>query len=208
MAAKEPYQLDAVNSRGVGVRLAFERCKDRLSHTLYVIRRGAVDAVARSVDDKDFEGWPLSLPVQELREAECAAGQKTLLLMGSAAFGHWSATVHVAHFDATSPYIEFDVAVRLHRSPAYLGAAYEAIDGATWIGTPGGVAFAQRAPHSLVIAAPLHSSEGDAYAPTDSLKAFQSPHHANTWLFLPADDLPTTYPATFRWKYCVASALA
>ncbi|HEX6964067.1 MAG TPA: hypothetical protein VF175_19520 [Lacipirellula sp.] len=208
MAANKPYKLDAVNNRGVGVRVAFERVSDRFSQTLYGLRKDAVDAVAHSVDDKDFEGWPLSFPVQELREVENAAAQRALLLMGSAAYGHWSATVQVTHFDDANPYIEFDVAVRLHRAPAYLGIAYKTIEGATWTGTPGGLAFAHRPPHSIVIAAPLKWTEGDVYAPTDFVKAFESPHDANAWLFLPASPLPSTYPATYRWKYCVASALA
>lgn len=208
MAAKESYHIDAINSRSIGVRVMFEWVGDRYSQTLYGVRKDAVDAIVRSVDDEDFEGWPLSFPIQELREVENAAVQRALLLMGSAAYGHWSATVQVAHFDDANPYIEFDIAVRLHRLPAYLGIAYRTIEGATWTGTPGGLAFAHRAPHTIAIAAPLECREDDAYAPTDFVKAFESPHDANAWLFLPASPVPTTYPATFRWKYCVASALA
>jgi hypothetical protein len=208
MATNEPYYLDAVNSRGMGVRVTFEWTRDRYSHTIYGIRKGHADAVANSVEDERFDEWPLSPPIQELRESLDSAGQRTLLLMGSAAYGHWSATARVEHFDAENPYVEFDVAVRLHRSPAYLGVAYDTLNEATWTGMPGGLAFIHCEPHALVIAAPLGSIEVDSPAPTDLLKAFPAPDMPNRRWFLPAAPLPAQYPATFRWQYCVASAFA
>jgi hypothetical protein len=141
----EPICLDAINTRGVGVRVAFGRTGDRFSHALYGIRRSDIVEVARSVDQEDFEGWPLSPPVQELREVPDDSGRPMLLLLGSAAYGHWSATVRTTGLDQGNPYLEFDIAVRLHRSPAYIGVAYESLEGTTWTGMPGGLAFAHTA---------------------------------------------------------------
>jgi hypothetical protein len=204
----EPICLDAINTRGVGVRVAFGRTGDRFSHALYGIRRSDIVEVARSVDQEDFEGWPLSPPVQELREVPDDSGRPMLLLLGSAAYGHWSATVRTTGLDQGNPYLEFDIAVRLHRSPAYIGVAYESLEGTTWTGMPGGLAFAHSIPHALVISAPLQSPEAESRAPTDLLKGFEAPGKPNRRLFLPATPLPTRYPVTFRWQYCVASALA
>jgi hypothetical protein len=206
MATGEPIYLDAVNDRGVGVRVAFTRIGDLFSQTLYGIRGSQVVEVACSVDREDFDGWPLSPPVQELREVPDDSGRPTLVMLGSAAYGHWSATVRTAYFDQANPYLEFDTAVRLHRRPAYIGIAYDAMAGTTWTGTHGGVAFAQRDPHALVISAPLESAE--SCAPTDLLKGFEAPGMPTRRLFFPATPLPMRYPATFRWQYCVASALA
>ena len=107
---------------------------------------------------------------------------------------------------------QFDVAVRLHRAPAYLGVAFETLPEANWIDMqfdqPSGLAFAHQKKHALVISAPLDELEAASRTPSDFLKAFSDQGAPNRRLFLPAAPLPTQYPATYRWRYCISSALA
>jgi hypothetical protein len=207
-----PTILDAVNALGVGVRVSLQRVGDRFTQTIYGVRRNQIDPILRSVEDADYEGWPLCPPLQELRELTDGDGSRSILLLGSAAYGHWSASVRSVSFRKGNPNLEFDVAVRLHRAPAYLGFAFETLPEANWIDMqfdqPSGLAFAHREKHALVISAPLEEIETASRAPSDFLKAFSDQGDPNRRLFLPATPLPKQYPATYRWRYCIASALA
>jgi hypothetical protein len=210
--AEQPTILDAVNQRGVGVRVSLHRIGDRFAQTIYGIRKNTVDPILKSVEDADYEGWPLCPPLQELRELADVDGNRSLLLLGSAAYGHWSASIRSVQFSQANPCLEFDLAVRLHRAPAYLGVAFEALPDANWIDMQfdqaSGLAFAHREKHALVISAPLEEIETASQAPSDFLKAFSDQGDPNRRLFLPATPLPKQYPATYRWRYCIASALA
>lgn len=211
MNAGPETQLDAVNSRGVGVRVALRRIGDRFAHTISGIRRDRIDAIVESVEDADYQGWPLSPPLQELRDLTDAAGNHSLLLLGSAAYGHWSATIRSArsaHFAKEDPYLEFDIAVRLHRAPAYLGIAYQAVTDASWLEMPSGLTFAKRGPHAMGISAPLNEAVAFSTPPSDLLKAFVGETSPTRRVFLPATPLPGNYPATYRWRYWIAAALS
>lgn len=207
MPAESTTQLDAVDHRGDGVRVEFSRIGDRYAHTIYGVRGDSAVPIVSSVEDADYEGWPLSPPLQELRELTDDAGDRTLLLLGSAAYGHWSASIRSATFARANPYLEFDVAVRLHRAPAYLGVAYETVAGANWIDT-GDLAFPQRDPHALCICAPLSKTDADSTARSERLKAFPDPNTPNRRLYLPTTPMPERFPNTYRWRYWIAPALA
>jgi hypothetical protein len=210
--AEQPTILDAVNPRGVGVRVSLQRIGDRFAQTIHGVRKSGIDPILKSVEDADYEGWPLCPPLQELREVTDVDGNRSLLLLGSAAYGHWSASSRSVQFAQSNPYLEFDVAVRLHRAPAYLGVAFETLPEANWIDMqfdqPSGLAFAHQKKHALVISAPLDELEAASRTPSDFLKAFSDQGAPNRRLFLPATPLPKQYPATYRWRYCIASALA
>jgi hypothetical protein len=203
--------LDAVNEQGDGVRVGFRRIGDRYAHTLYGVRGGESLAIVESVDDADDQGWPLSLPVQELREATDAASNRTLLLMGAAASGHWSVSVSTTRYGDIAPEfaLVFDVAVRLHWTPSYLGAAYDTVQGAEWIDVSDRLAFPKKGKHALCISAFDHT---EVEATRDDVVGFLSVDrdrlHPDRRLFLPELPLPIEYPATYRWRYSIASALS
>jgi len=201
------HQLDAINSLGVGVRIAFHRNGDCFAHTIYGVHKDRIDAILNSVDDLDASGWPLSIPVQEIRETPFPSGGTALVLMGAAASGHWSATVRPVHFDDANPCLEFDVAVRLTRSPAYLGACYELQGEAAWAGDYSHMAFASLKPHGLVISRPL-GSRNPSSEQLDLLQTRPDPVAPRLRRITPAASLPQQYPATHRWQYGIASALA
>ena len=202
--------LDAVDDHGVGVRVGFRRIGGGFVHTLYGVRMDDALAIVQSVDDADVQGWPLNLPVQEVREATDSAGQRSLLLMGAAANGHWSASVSAARYGAADPYLSFDVAVRLRQAPAYLGAAYETVAGADWINVSDRLAFPTRDDQGLCIFGTLDPAEveGGSERSLDLLKTERHADHPNWRLFLPMAPLPAQYPATYRWRYSIAAALS
>jgi hypothetical protein len=208
MATGEPIYLDAVNERGFGVRISFRQVGDRFGHMIWGVRPDRVDPVAESVDDADYEGWPLSPPVQELREANGPEGSRALLLIGSAAYGHWSASIRPGVIHKINPCIELDVAVRLHRSPAYLGAAYEIVNEGTWKDFPydycltAGSWGTQR-----ILITSFPNDVKDPPPSTDSLKSFPGDSKPDRRLFLPAAPLPRSYPATYRWRYVIAAGV-
>jgi hypothetical protein len=210
--AEQPTILDAVNALGVGVRVSLRRVGDRFTQTIYGVHRNQIDPILKSVEDADYEGWPICPPLQELRELTDVDGSRSILLLGSAAYGHWSASVRSMRFRKGNPNLEFDVAVRLHRAPAFLGFAFETFPEANWIDMqfdhPPGFAFAHREKHALLISALSEDIDEPSQAPSDFLKAFSDQGAPNRRLFLPATPLPTQYPATYRWRYCIASALA
>lgn len=209
MAAHETI-LDAVNEWGDGVRVGFQRIGDRYSHTLYAVSGGKADAIVQSVDDDDVQGWPLSPPVQELREATDPDGNRTLLLMGAAAAGHWSASAAIKRRGDRDPFLALDVAVRLARPPAYLGAAYDADDFTQWDDLPGGLALPHRDGRVLWITAALDQEVRDRAGknPLESLRASRDAERPRRRRFEPTAPLPSTYPATYRWQYEVALGAA
>jgi hypothetical protein len=202
--------LDAVNERGDGVRVGFRRIGDRFAHTLYGVLGGESLAIVKSVDDADDQGWPLSIPVQELREANDAEGKPTILLMGAAAAGHWSASVAIAQRGDRDPYLAFDVAVRLARPATYLGVAYDVDDQSRWVDLPGALAIAQRDQHALWITAGLDGPTSDATGknPFELLQACGDARRSQCRRFQPTAPLPTTFPATYRWRYEISHAAA
>lgn len=195
--------LDAVNPRGVGVRISLQRMGDRFAHTIYGVRHDTIDPIIASVEDADYEGWPLSPPLQELRESTDAEGNRALLLLGSAAYGHWSVSISSKFVHVRSPCIEIDLAVRLHRAPAYLGTAYELVGNGNWIDHV--FTVAKRDPHRLLITASPEDVTGTV-TPSDLLKAFPGEAPSRR-LFLPARQLPQHYPGSYRWRYIIAAAV-
>jgi hypothetical protein len=208
MSSSQPaYHLDAVNSRGVGVRVKFDRVGDCFSHTLYAAGMDDEEPIARSVM-ATWKGVPSSPPVQEIRETQEPTGGRTILLMGAAAAGHWSGTVRVARFDQANPYIEFDFAVRLWRQPILISTAYETLGRATWSSAQAGtLAFAHGDPHVLVISAPFGKPE-DLKTSDGPLECIEHPGKPRVRVFVPTTKLPQQYPATYRWRYCISSGLA
>jgi hypothetical protein len=207
VSSQSAYSLDAVNARGVGVRIAFERSGDQFSHIVYGVRQNRTDAVLRSVDSAEFDGWPASVAVQEVRLTPDSAGGEALVLMGAAAGGHWSATVRVVKFEKANPRLEFDVAVRLTRSPAFLGATYETTSNASWTREYEHLAFVNLSPHLLTVAAPLGFDDSSPDR-SEELRTWPSSTHPQRQHFAPTAGLSLQYPATYRWQYCIASAPA
>jgi hypothetical protein len=201
--------LDAVNDDESGVRVLFYREGDRYRHALQSLHAGMVQSVVSSVDDVTHDEWPISPPYQDLRKVADTEGQPSLLLVGSAAHGHWSASVRVVRRSAGS-ILDFDIAVRLHRLPEFLGMAYDAVSDACWIDLPGGLAMPMRGKIALWITAPHERSEAEdaqaAFHPLARLKALQDPAYPNRRLYLPTPPLPERFPATYRWRYQVAAA--
>jgi hypothetical protein len=208
MATGEPTYLDAVNKRGFGVRVSFRQAGDLFGHTIWGVRPDGVDPVAESVEDGDYEGWPLSFPVQELREASGPEGTRALLLIGSAAYGHWSASVRAGVIHKTNPCIELDVAVRLHRNPAYLGAAYEIVNDGLWKDSPFDQCVAAGSWGTQRILITSSPNDGrDVHPATGGLKSFPGDNRPDRRLFLPTAPLPRSYPATYRWRYVIAAGV-
>lgn len=205
MPFQPAYSLDAINAKGVGVRIAFERTGDRYSHTLYCIHKNQIDAILTSVDDADYRGWPRSIPVQEVRPTR-PAGEIALVLMGAAASGHWSVTVRTVGPDA-NPYLEFDVAVRLARLPAHLGMCYELLGNAVWIDDHSGLTSARLEPHSIVMSPPPRADNSSSNQ-VEQLKTLADPANPRHRLFVPTAKLAEHYPATYRWQHCIGSAFA
>lgn len=207
MSSLAAYSLDAVNAKGVGVRVVFERNGDQFSHAIYGVHPDRADAILNSVDAAEFDGWPASIPVQEVRLAPHPSGGEALMLMGAAAGGHWSATVRAVQFEKANPYLEFDVAVRLTRLPVFLGATYETLPDVIWTRDYQHLAFVNLSPHLLTLAAPLGLDDSSRDR-GEELRTWASSTHSRRQHFAPTAGLPLQYPATYRWRFCIASALA
>jgi hypothetical protein len=208
MSAADAY-LDAINDDGSGVCVCFHRVGDHYRHVLQSFVEGQAQTIVSSVDDLTYDEWPISPPYQQLREVADGDGHRSLLLVGSAAFGHWSASIRMVRRNAGA-LLEFDIAVRLHRLPAFLGMTYEAGAGTCWVDLPGGLAMPMRGNVALWITAPLERIEAEdasaAVHPLAQLKAFYDPTDRNRRLYLPTPPLPKQFPATYRWRYHVAAA--
>jgi hypothetical protein len=203
MPSDQPLQLDAVDQRGLGVRVAFHLVGDRYGHTLSAVRGDQIAPLLSSVEDVDQQGWPLSPPVQEIREVADAEGARTLLLIGAAAHGHWSAGVRSFKHNVAGHFLEFDVAVRLTRLPSHLGAAYELAEGARWINLPAGQVYAAQGDAELAVMASLDDAVAASKRPSELLKSSLNAGHPQRRTFCPDFSQLADFPATFRWKYWV-----
>lgn len=202
------YHLDAVNDRGIGVRVAFRLTGDRYGHTFFVVRRERVTPIVSSVEDADEKGWPFSPPVQEIREVAAADGSRTLLLIGAAAHGHWSAGVRSFKHHVAGHFLEFDVAVRLSQAPSHLGAAYELADDARWVNAPAGQVYAAHDDVEVAIMASLDDTVATSTRPSSLLQSSPVPGEPKRRTFSPDYSQLSEFPTTFRWRYWVGLARA
>ena len=197
------YQLDAVNHRDIGVRVAFRLTEDRYGHTFSAIRGDRITPIVSSVEDADEKGWPLSPPVQEIREVTAADGGRTLLLIGAAAHGHWSAGIRSFEHKVAGHFLEFDVAVRLSQAPSYLGAAYELADGARWVNMPAGQIYAAHDDVEVAVMASLDEAVATSTRPSALLQPSSAPGKPTRRTFSPHYSQLSEFPTTFRWRYWV-----
>jgi hypothetical protein len=221
----ESYQLDAVDEAGQGVRVFFEREGDHFRHMIFGLNgRGAV-ALTVSIHELSDEGWPVSPPVQEIRELPDSVG-KQLTLTGAASHAHWSATVRVVRpavfnasrrADAMNPQlevscIEFDFAARVRAAPHPLGFTYHTLAEASWVDLPfssipetsSGAAMLSREPYMAFISPTIGPGHG---LPPKSRRLQISAAHerSRARLFEPITEVLRELPATMRWQYWIAA---
>jgi hypothetical protein len=221
----ESYQLDAVDEAGQGVRVLFEREGDHYRHTIYGLNGREKGALAVSIHELSDEGWPVSPPVQEIRELPDSNG-KQLTLTGAASQAHWSATVRVVRpavfnadrridakdSQAVVSCIEFDFAARVRTAPLPLGFTYHTLGEASWVDMPfssipemsSGAAMLSREPYMAFISPKIGPSQG---LPPKSHRFQISAAHERSpaRLFKPLTELPRHLPATMRWQYWIAA---
>jgi hypothetical protein len=221
----ESYQLDAVDEAGQGVRVVFEREDDHFRHTIQVVNGNETLAIAVSIHELSDHRWPVSPPVQEIRELPDSY-RKQLTLTGAASQAHWSATVRVVRpavfnavqrTDRTTPLvdiscIEFDFAVRVRTAPQPLGFTYRRLGEASWVDMPfspfseisSGIAMLSRERFMAFISPKIDT---DAGLPPKSRRFQISAAHekSRARLFEPISEIPRELPATMRWQYWIAA---
>ncbi len=223
--SRESYQLDAVDEAGQGVRVLFEWEGEHYRHTIYVINGSQAIAIAVSIHELSDEGWPVSPPVQEIRELPDSNG-KQLTLTGAASQAHWSATVRVIRppvfnadrgTDATDSQavvscIEFDFAARVRTAPLPLGFTYHTLGEASWVDMPfrsipevsSGAAMLSREPYIAFISPTI--GPGHGLPPKSHRFQISAAHErSRARLFEPLTELPRHLPATLRWQYWIAA---
>jgi hypothetical protein len=218
MSGGESYHLDAINNVSQGVRVLFEREGDHFRHTIHVVDGSEAIAIAVSIHELSDEGWPVSPPVQEIRELPDSVG-KQLTLTGAASQAHWSATVRVVRpevFNASERLdvlcIEFDFAARVRAAPRPLSFSYHTLGEASWVDMPfssipemsSDVAMLNREPYMAFISPKLNSGLDLPLI----LRRFRisSPHEKSRFRrFEPIMEAPREIPATMRWQYWIAA---
>jgi hypothetical protein len=101
--------LDAVDERGLGVRVAFFRVAHRFAHRIALVVDTGVQWVLASVEGDNRQAFPPSPPLQQLATEVGIAGCPATLLLGMAGRNHWSVSVESHPADRR---IRFDVACR------------------------------------------------------------------------------------------------
>ena len=128
-----PVVLDALDSRGRGLRATFVWFRDRWAHTIAVVTRERmgrerVGPLLASDEGCDHDDWPPSPPLAQLHVEDRAGGGRVALLVGMAGRSHWSLSVEAL---AEARQLVFDAACRLGGSAdsrsGRLGSRYRAM---------------------------------------------------------------------------------
>jgi len=128
--------LDALDARGVGLRVAFCRRGQRVAHRIALVAGAAVQWLLASVEGDSHEAFPPSPPLQQLAVEPLGNGRTAALLIGMAGRSHWSVSAESAR---SEPVVRFDVACRARVvDPACLHSTYQVL--CPWQLAPGGKA--------------------------------------------------------------------
>ncbi len=101
--------LDALDTRQQGVRVAFQQVAPRIVHRIGLVTRSGVQWVLASVEGDSHEPFPPSPPLQQLAIETPPGGRTTALLLGMAGRNHWSVAAESHPLDRR---VQFDVACR------------------------------------------------------------------------------------------------
>jgi hypothetical protein len=104
------------------LRVVFQWCGDRYSHTVERLVEGIWTPCLMSVEGTAEDDWPPSPPLQTLHIEQREIVGSVALLVGRAGTSHWSASVEP--FPEGGGGFSFDVACRIQENPAWLGSRY------------------------------------------------------------------------------------
>ena len=126
--------LEAVGSKGIGLRVEFHRDRDRYAHRVLGFNGdGKAVCLLESVEELPSSAWPCSpvlqgLNVEDLnRKHQTDEVQLAAMLIGMAGDGHWSLVVKPTLDDRTTGLV-FEAACRVKSLPPQFTSSYRIAD--------------------------------------------------------------------------------
>lgn len=119
--------LQAVDSKGDGLRVVFLWNGDRFAHRIEHSSGNATVVLLESLESSDSRQWPLSPPLQQLSIEERPDDHQVALLVGMSGHSHWSASITASRNDRS---LLFEMACRMNDPSASLLSSYRILESA------------------------------------------------------------------------------